>query len=172
MGVTKGKSATSLSLELQIETEFSFFLVAASPHWDFETWDDSGAVLVPGRGLESQSPGPPLPLTAFWYVLKLAWDQYGAGSKGTSLLEGTYWVCFGGTNSSAGMFSPAFLCHDGGTQGVLCLGVVTLCWGEPAGARPAFHTAAKEGLLLGVGFLLAYVLHEHKRVSGQVFANT
>lgn len=95
MGVTKGKSATSLSLKLQTEAEFSFFLVAASPHWDFETWDDSGAVLVPGRGHEShegpmrEGPGPPLPLTAFWYVLKLAWDQPGAGSKGTALLEET-----------------------------------------------------------------------------------
>lgn len=89
VGVTKGKSATSLSLELQIEAEFSFLPVAASPHWDSETWDDSGTVLAPGRGHESQGPGPPSPLTACWYVLKLAWDQPGAGSKGTSLLERT-----------------------------------------------------------------------------------
>lgn len=55
------------------------------------------------------------------------------------------------------MLSPAFLCHADGTHRGALPGVVTLCWGEPAGASPTFHTAARGGLFLVVGFLLAYV---------------
>lgn len=54
---------------------------------------------------------------------------------------------------SVQLFFAMLMAHTG----VLCLGVVTLCWGEPAGASPTFHTAARGGLFLVVGFLLAYV---------------